>query len=116
MPVGPSCNTESKLLPLCYVHSAGERIFASVRNTLGHATALAVSCWLTTMVAWVRTQVRSCGILGGQIGTGPELIIYHMGADTIGQIVANISSGLSLTPPRGGGDTAIPYETIFKVA
>jgi hypothetical protein len=37
---------------------------------LGHAIAQAVSCQLPTMAARVRAQVRSCGICGGQRGTG----------------------------------------------
>jgi hypothetical protein len=36
----------------------------------GHTIAQAVSCQLPTAVAWVRSQVRSCGICGGQSGTG----------------------------------------------
>jgi hypothetical protein len=36
----------------------------------GRAIAQAVSRWLPTAVARVRSQVRSCGICGGQSGTG----------------------------------------------
>jgi hypothetical protein len=36
----------------------------------GRATAQAVSRRLPTAAAWVRSQVRSCGICGGQSGTG----------------------------------------------
>jgi hypothetical protein len=36
----------------------------------GRAIAQAISCWLPTTVAQVRTQVRSCGIYGGYSGTG----------------------------------------------
>jgi hypothetical protein len=36
----------------------------------GHAIAQGVSCWLPTVVAWVRSQVKSCGICGGPSGTG----------------------------------------------
>jgi hypothetical protein len=35
-----------------------------------HAIAQAVSRWLPTAAARVRAQVRSCGICGGQSGTG----------------------------------------------
>jgi hypothetical protein len=37
---------------------------------LGRAIAQAVSRWLPTAAAPVRSQVRSCGICGGQSGTG----------------------------------------------
>jgi hypothetical protein len=36
----------------------------------GHAIAQAVSCQLPNMVVWVRAQVRSYGICGGQSVTG----------------------------------------------
>jgi hypothetical protein len=36
----------------------------------GRAIAQAVSRWLPTAAAWVRSQARSCGICGGQSGTG----------------------------------------------
>jgi hypothetical protein len=36
----------------------------------GRVIAQAVSRWLPTVAAQVRTQVRSCGIRGGQSGTG----------------------------------------------
>jgi hypothetical protein len=38
--------------------------------TLGRAIAQAVSRWLPTAAARVRSKVRSCGICGGQSGTG----------------------------------------------
>jgi hypothetical protein len=36
----------------------------------GRAITQAVSRWLPTAAALVRSQVRSCGICGGQSGTG----------------------------------------------
>jgi hypothetical protein len=42
-----------------------------VRRGKDSATAQAVSRRLPTAVAWVRSQVWSCGICGGQSGTGP---------------------------------------------
>jgi hypothetical protein len=39
---------------------------------LGRAISQAVSRWLPTAVARVRTQVTSCGICGGQSGTGED--------------------------------------------
>jgi hypothetical protein len=76
-----------------------------------------VSRRLPTAAARVRAQVRSCGICGGRSGAGagflrvlrfllPILIrpiapqSPSSGAGTIGQLVADIPSGLSLTPPQ----------------
>jgi hypothetical protein len=39
-------------------------------ETLGRATAQAVSHWLPTAAARVRTRIRTCGICGGQSDTG----------------------------------------------
>jgi hypothetical protein len=84
---------------------------------VGRAIAQAVSRWLPTAAARVRAQVRSCGICGGQSGTGAgfvpstsvspanphstnwSIIIYHPG------LVQKANSGrrtkwLSLTPLR----------------
>jgi Icc-related predicted phosphoesterase len=54
--------------------------------------AQALSRRLPTAVAQVRAQVRSFGICTH----------HHLssGADTIGQLVANVPSGLSLTQPQ----------------
>jgi hypothetical protein len=38
------------------------------KGEAGRAIAQAVSRWLPTAAAWVRSQVRSCGICGGQSG------------------------------------------------
>jgi hypothetical protein len=83
---------------------------------IGHAIAQAVSRRFPTAAAQVRAQVRSCGICGGQSGTGasflrvlrfPLPIIIPPTAPhsssiirgcTIGQLVADVPSGLSLTP------------------
>jgi hypothetical protein len=85
-----------------------------------HAIAQAVSRRLPTAAARVRTQVRLCEICGGQSGTWagflrvllfplPILIPqtashthHHLasGAGTIGQTMADVPSGLSLTPPQ----------------
>jgi hypothetical protein len=84
----------------------------------GRAIAQAVSRRLPTAAARVLSQVRSCGICGRQSGTGqvfseyfgfPCQFSFHRllhthnllsGAGTIGQIVADVPSGLSLTPPQ----------------
>jgi hypothetical protein len=77
------------------------------------AIAQVVSRRFPTAAARVRAWVRSCGICGGQSGTGagflrvlrfplPILIppVAHLSswAGTIGQTVAAVPSGLSLTP------------------
>jgi hypothetical protein len=83
----------------------------------GCAIAQAVSCWLSTAATRVLSQVKSCGICGGQSGVGvgflrvlrfplPILIPStapqsSSGAGTIGKIVAYVPNGLSLTPPQG---------------
>jgi hypothetical protein len=45
----------------------------SYRNSQGGAIAQAVSGWLPTAAALVRARVKSCGICGGQSGTGTDL-------------------------------------------
>jgi hypothetical protein len=85
----------------------------------GRAIAQTVSRRLPTATALVRTQVRSCGICGGQSDTGvgflrilrfPCQFLSHRllhthqlssVAGTSGQLVADVPSGLSLTPPQG---------------
>jgi hypothetical protein len=77
--------------------------------------AQVLSRCLPTAAARVRARVMSCGIYGGQSGTGtgflrvlvfplPILIpptaphLPSSGAGTIGQLVADVPSGFSLTP------------------
>jgi hypothetical protein len=85
---------------------------------VSRAIAQVVSRRLPTATARVRAQVRSCGICGKQSGIGAVFSKYfcshciysfhrllhthHLssGAGTIGQLVADIPSGLSLTPPQ----------------
>jgi hypothetical protein len=81
------------------------------------AIAHAVSRRLPTAAARVRAQVRSSGICGGPRGTAAGFLEYfgfpsqssvhpllHIhyhpssGTGTIGQLVADVPSGLSLTP------------------
>jgi hypothetical protein len=81
------------------------------------AIAQAVSRWLPTTAAWVRSPIRSRGICGGQSGTVagvlqvlwfPLPILIPLTAShssssragTIHLIAATVSSGLSLTPPQ----------------
>jgi hypothetical protein len=64
-------------------------------------------------VAWVWSQVKSCGSCGGQSGTGTgfpcQFSFHHVlrthlssRASTIGQLFANVPSGLSRTPAYEG--------------
>jgi hypothetical protein len=91
----------------------------------GRAIAQAVSRLLPTAAARVRARVMSCAICGGQSGTGagflralrfplPILIpptAPHSSSlsrgGTMGQIVADVPSGLSLTPPQ---ETKLPID------
>jgi hypothetical protein len=81
----------------------------------GLAIAQAVSRRLPTAAARVRAQVMSREICGGQSGTGagflrvlrfplpiliPPTSPHSSGAGAIGQLVADVPSGLSLTPPK----------------
>jgi hypothetical protein len=80
----------------------------------GGGISQVVSRRLSTAAAWVPTRVTSCGICGVQSGTGAGFLRVlrfllpirippiapqsSYGAGTIGQTVAAIASGLSLTP------------------
>jgi hypothetical protein len=59
---------------------------------MGRAIAQTVGRRFPTAAARVRSQVRSCGICGGQSGIGAGFLR--------GQTVAYVPSGLSLTPPQ----------------
>jgi hypothetical protein len=52
------------------VHKNPPLISVLSKAGVGRAIAQVVSRWLPTAAARVRSQVRSCGIRGGQIGTG----------------------------------------------
>jgi hypothetical protein len=87
---------------------------------LGHAyreLRCLQSCKQNT-VSGIRAHVTSCGICGGQIGSGggffrllrfplpifiPPTALHSSsisGANTIGQLVADVPSGLRLIPPQ----------------
>jgi hypothetical protein len=83
--------------------------------TSGRTRAQAGSRRLPTAAIRVQSQVKSYEICCGQSGTGagflrvlqfplpiliPPNVRYSSGAGTIGQLVADVSSGLSLTPPH----------------
>jgi hypothetical protein len=91
--------------------------FVVPRSRNGGAIAQAVSRRLPTSAARFRSQVKSCGICGGQIGVGtgfprvlrfpltipptaPQSSSISSRAGTIRQLVADVPSGLSLTPPQ----------------
>jgi hypothetical protein len=54
---------------------------------------------LPTSAARVRSQVTSCGICGGQSGIWAGFL-QVLRTGTIGQLVADVPSGLSLIPPK----------------
>jgi hypothetical protein len=82
---------------------------------------------LPNAAARVRAQVRSCGICGGQSGGGagflrvlrfplriliPPTAPHSSGSGTIGQLVADVPSGLSLTPPQETKETKL-HDDLF---
>jgi hypothetical protein len=87
-------------------------------ESLGRAIAQAVRRRLPIAADRVRSQVRLCGIWGGQSRTGQVFSEYfvfscqfsfhrlfhtnHLSSEaaTIGKLVADVRSGLSLTPPQ----------------
>jgi hypothetical protein len=88
-------------------------------DAVGRAIAQAVSRRLPTPAARVRARVSSCRICGGQSGAGagllrvlrlplpiliPPTAPHSSGAGTIDQLVADVPSGLSLTPPQETND------------
>jgi hypothetical protein len=92
----------------------------------GRAIAQAVSRRLSTAAARVRAQLRSCEICGAQSGTGAGFLrvlrvplssflwllhIHHVSCEarTIVQLVADIPSGLSLTPTMVIQDARVYY-------
>jgi hypothetical protein len=90
----------------------------SVRILQSRAIAWAVSRRRPTAAARVRAQVRSCGFVVDRVVLGQvfseyfgfpcqfsfhRLLIHHhlsSGASTVGQLVADVPSGLSVTPPQ----------------
>jgi hypothetical protein len=89
-----------------------EALESRVSSPQGRAIVQAVSHRLPTAAARFRALVRSCG---GQSGTGtgflrvlrfplpiliPPTAPHTYGAGTIGQLMADVPSGLSLTPPQ----------------
>jgi hypothetical protein len=87
-------------------------VTCEIRRSIGQA----VSRWSPTAAARVRAWVWSCGICGGLSSTGagflrilrfplpilipPTAPHPSSGPGTICQIVADVPSGLSLTPPQ----------------
>jgi hypothetical protein len=89
----------------------------------------AVSRRLPTAAARVQTPVRLCGIRSGQSGSEASFLpvlrfllpvlspptaphSLSSGAGTIGQLVADVPSGVSLTPPQESKNRAIAWHSI----
>jgi hypothetical protein len=103
-------------------------MFNAVTFLLGCVTAQKRSHWLPTVAFRVQARVRSCGICGGQCGTGTGFLqvlwflcqfSFHRllrshhhpssGAGSIGQIVTDVPSGISLTKPQEKRSYEIKY-------
>jgi hypothetical protein len=92
-------------------------VIPTVNKLTDRAIAQAVNRRLHTAAARIRVQFNSCGICGGQSGTGTGFLrvlqftcqfLFHLlfhthlssGGGTTGQLVADVQSGLSLTPSK----------------
>jgi hypothetical protein len=96
----------------------------------GSAIAQEVSGRLPTAGAQVRAQVRSCGVCSGQSGTGeeflrvlqfplpiliPPIAPHSSSSGTIGQLVADVPSGLSLTPTKETKRTTVCVRAAYNL-
>jgi hypothetical protein len=59
-------------LCVCHVHLRLNQV-----PHRGHAIALAVSCWLLTVLTWVHSQGSPCGILVGNVAVGQAFLQAH---------------------------------------
>jgi hypothetical protein len=98
----------------------------------GRAVAQAVSRRLPAVTVWIRAKVMPYGIYGVQSGTGRgflevlrfpchsfhPLLYNHLlsGDGTLGQIVAAITSGLSLTPAQHKQKTRFVLHVMCQVS
>jgi hypothetical protein len=96
----------------------------------GSDIAQAISRRLPTSVSRVRSQVRSYGISGAQIGTRSGFLPVHRlplpilialnapysssGAGTIGQLVVDVQSVLRFTPPYEIKEKSLVMTHVFE--
>jgi hypothetical protein len=116
-PLSLEDNSGDFLKILIYLSLDHSTLYSLATNSVCRAMAQAVSRRLPTAAARVQAQVRSCGIRGGQSGTGTGLVRVlrfplpilipptapHSSSSIIRgwynrPIVADVKSGLSLTP------------------
>jgi hypothetical protein len=100
-------------------------------NSLGLATAQAVSCPLPPRRSGFQTKLCHLWFVVEKVALGPIFFeylgflcqfsfhrlfnIHHLssGGGKIGQLVADVPSGLSLTPPQGTKKTTYPLYPLF---
>jgi hypothetical protein len=61
-------------------------LFKGNGNNIGYALTRTVSCQLPTATAWVRSQVKLCGICGVQSGNGVGFLRVNTQIKLIGLI------------------------------
>jgi hypothetical protein len=107
------CEPTSSKVKINVLSSCNIRHKVNVKYGPCHSSA--VSSRLPTAAARVQFQVRLCGICSGQSGTGagflrvlrfplpilvPPNAPYSSGKGTVALLVADVPSGLSVTPPH----------------
>jgi hypothetical protein len=99
-----------------HVYVSDQYFVGKDSSVAGHVIAQVVSSWLPTAAPWDQAQVRLCRFCSGQNSTEADFfqVLWFPlpfipltasrpltpNAGTIGQVVADMPSGLSLAPPQ----------------